>query len=336
MNSPLWPTILDLPADRAAQPAWLDRMLLSPDLADSIHALQLIHRRSPEDADALPPVEQVLDSELDRVLTTGFAALSIETVAVLLQNPELLFELQELVLLSDSPYWSDLLQQLSQDEPQPEFVQPPALPTTAAPNSRGAAQQELRPPGTSGQQQVGAPAPLPAATPQPPRRLLRLAATLAVVALGAVLLWQALPAGWQDPPGISGKGLGTPRLFQQNTSDADAYLRRMATAVEDLLKESDLTRQSQLVAVLQNTIQDCEIAITQPHPILAQRVLSNGQTAEAVFRTRCKKWRDDLRATLAELQQGTIDVPAASGRTTEILQKLMKRLSDPRGAEGLV
>lgn len=302
MNSPSWPTILELPADRNAQPAWLDHTLLSPDLADSIHALRQIHQVTANETPTLPPVEQLLGSELDRFLNAGFSALSAETVAVLLQNPELLFDLQELVLLSDSEHWSRVLRQETVDTP-PQAIA--ATPTTSAPPNRL-------------------------------RGLLRLAATLAVVALGAVLLWQVLPAGFQDPPGISGVGLGTRGLFEQNTTDADQYLQRMAIAVETLLQESDLSQQSQLVDVLQKTIRDCEIAIAQPHPVLAQRTLSNGQTAEAMFRLRCQAWKDKLSETLATLQQGTIDVPAAGKATAETLQKLINRLRDARGAEGLV
>lgn len=314
MNSPLWPAVLDLPENRDAQPAWLDRMLLSPDLADSVRALQQIHQRSPQDADTLPFVEQVLGSELDRFLTTGFAALSTETVAVLLQNPELLLELQELALLCDNHHWNSVLQPDAVKTRLQESVS--VLPGT---------------PGLAAQTAAGA-----VASPRPLRRLLSLTATLAAVALGAVLLWQAGPRGWQDPQGISGTGLGTPALFKQDTADADRYLQRMATAVEQLLQKSDLTQQSQLVVVLQNTIKDCEIAISQPHPVLAQRTLSNGETAETMFRRKCQNWQNDLSRILTDLQQGKIDVPTAGSTTTQVLQKLINRLRHPDGAEELV
>lgn len=314
MNSPLWPAVLDLPENRDAQPAWLDRMLLSPDLADSVQALQQIHQRSPQDADTLPSVEQVLGSELDRFLTAGFAALSTETVAVLLQNPELLLELQELALLCDNHHWNSVLQHdAAKTGVQESTLVLPGMPGLEA-------QTPSR----------------PAAGARPLWRLVPLTATLAAVALGAVLLWQAGPRDWQDPQGISGTGLGTPALFKQDTADADRYLQRMATAVEQLLQNSDLTQQSQLMAVLQNTIKDCEIAIAQPHPVLAQRTLSNGETAETMFRRKCQNWQKDLSQTLTDLQQGRIDVPTAGSTTTQILQKLINRLRNPDGAAGLV
>jgi hypothetical protein len=55
-----------------------------------------------------------------------------------------------------------------------------------------------------------------------------------------------------------------------------------------------------------------------------------------MFRLRCQAWKDKLSETLATLQQGTIDVPAAGKATAETLQKLINRLRDARGAEGLV
>ncbi len=330
MNAPLWPTILDLPEDRSAQPAWLDRVLLSPDLADCIHALQLIHQRSVRDADSLPAVDEVLAGELPRFLAAGFAALSTETVAVLLQNPELLFELQELVLLSDSEHWGNVMQQGGDDGMRQEFV-PRSRPSPAAADVAPAAvaPADVAPAAVS-------PAGTAPAASGGLRRVLQVTATLTAVLVGAVLLWRTIPSGWEDPPGISGNGLGTRGLFKPDTENADQYLSRMAVAVNSLLQESDLLQRPQLVAVLQNTISDCEIAITQPHPVLSRRLLSNGQTAEAVFRTRCEAWKNKLGATLAALQQGTIDVPAAAEATTDTLQKLINRLSDQRGAEGLI
>jgi hypothetical protein len=320
MNAPLWPTILELPEDRSAQPAWLDRVLLSPDLADSIHALQQIHRRSVRDAESLPAIDEVLAGELPRFLAAGFAALSTETVAVLLQNPELLFELQELVLLSDSEHWGNVMQQGGDDGIRQEFVlrsRPSPVPAAVAP-------ADVPPVGTARAASGGL------------RRVLQVTATLTAVLVGAVLLWRTIPSGWEDPPGISGSGLGTRGLFKPDTENADEYLSRMAAAVNSLLQESDLLQRPQLVAVLQKTISDCEIAIAQPHPVLSRRLLSNGQTAEAVFRARCEAWKNKLSETLAALQQGKIEVPAAAEATTDTLQKLINRLSNPRGAEGLI
>ena len=325
MNAPLWPTILELPEDRSAQPAWLDRVLLSPDLADSIHALQQIHRRSVRDAESLPAIDEVLAGELPRFLAAGFAALSTETVAVLLQNPELLFELQELVLLSDSEHWGNVMQQGGDDDMRQDFVpQSRPSPAPAAVPAAAVAPADVPPAGTAPAASGGL------------RRVLQVTATLTAVLVGAVLLWRTIPSGWEDPPGISGSGLGTRGLFKPDTENADEYLSRMAAAVSSLLKESDLLQRPQLVAVLQNTISDCEIAIAQPHPVLSRRLLSNGQTAEAAFRARCEAWKNKLSETLAALQQGKIEVPAAAEATTDTLQKLINRLSNPRGAEGLI
>jgi DNA-directed RNA polymerase specialized sigma24 family protein len=219
----------------------------------------------------------------------------------LLQNPELLFELQELVLLSDSEYWGNVMQQGGDGGIRQEFVlrsRPSPAAAAVAPAASGGL-----------------------------RRVLQVTATLTAVLVGAVLLWRTIPRGWEDPPGISGSGLGTRDLFKPDTENADEYLSRMAAAVNSLLKESDLLQWPQLVAVLQNTISDCEIAIAQLHLVLSRRLLANGQAAESVFRARCEAWKNKLSETLAVLQQGTIDVPAAAEATTDTLQKLINRLS---------
>lgn len=90
-------TIPDAAADLAP---WLERHLAGPDLAALVAELTAVHG-----GDAGPALEEVLRGAEQRVRETGLTGLALEKLRVLLAHPQLLLELQEWLLLAESPYW---------------------------------------------------------------------------------------------------------------------------------------------------------------------------------------------------------------------------------------
>lgn len=94
---------LDIPDDPAQLPAWLDRHLAGPHLGELIAELSAVHGPASGAAD---DVEEFLGNHRQAVLEGGLAALSKEKLRLLLLQPRLLLDLQEVVLREGGPFWS--------------------------------------------------------------------------------------------------------------------------------------------------------------------------------------------------------------------------------------
>lgn len=117
--------VLDL-LDDDSQPAvelaaWLDRVLVSPDLLEVVAELAVVGNLVPPASMAGPPeggdpqetpadrAADWLGDSADDVLERGLAALPTGRLGELLQSPQRLFDLQDLVLAEGGDHWLSLL-----------------------------------------------------------------------------------------------------------------------------------------------------------------------------------------------------------------------------------
>jgi hypothetical protein len=100
--------ILDMPESPAELAGWLDRVLMSENLAVVVDELTVMHQT----ADELISVEQARDwlgDSFPAVMERGLSALSHSRLRQLLVRPCLLPAIQELALISGGPYWNQLM-----------------------------------------------------------------------------------------------------------------------------------------------------------------------------------------------------------------------------------
>ena len=94
---------MQIPDDPAALAGWLDEQLVGPHLADLVAELRAVHGITP----AGPDLSRILGANKQQVLHAGLKGLPPATLSQLLTHPDLLLELQELVLTEGSGYWAD-------------------------------------------------------------------------------------------------------------------------------------------------------------------------------------------------------------------------------------
>lgn len=94
---------LDIPSKLEDQRAWLSRHLVGCQLAELVAELAAVFPRS-EDGH-WPTLEELLGGELEAVLEQGVGALSADGVHSLLQNPLLMLDLQQHILIDGGVVW---------------------------------------------------------------------------------------------------------------------------------------------------------------------------------------------------------------------------------------
>jgi hypothetical protein len=105
--------VLDMPEAAEEQAAWLDRHLVSDDLAAIVDELSVIHDRPKEDV-AAEEGRAWLGPDREKVLSVGVAGLSRDRFRELLRRPALLIAIQEIVLLEGGSYWDRLVRECQQ------------------------------------------------------------------------------------------------------------------------------------------------------------------------------------------------------------------------------
>lgn len=96
---------LDIPDHPAELAPWLERQLTGLHLAELVAELSAVHDPHVEKARTL---DEVLGSDLPRVLSSGLASLSRSQLRELLREPRLLLDLQERVFIAGGDYWDRL------------------------------------------------------------------------------------------------------------------------------------------------------------------------------------------------------------------------------------
>jgi hypothetical protein len=95
------PTMPENPAELAV---WLDRQISGPVLGRLIAELSALHQPSP----SAPDLATVLGADRPAVLAKGLGVLPEDRLRMLLHNPQLLGEVQDLVAEAGGAYWDEL------------------------------------------------------------------------------------------------------------------------------------------------------------------------------------------------------------------------------------
>ncbi len=104
-HDPMPIPILDIPDKPAELATWIEQQLVGLHLGRVIAELTIVHEPEPT---SRPGLEHLLGPHQTNVLSDGLKVLPAETLGTLLTHPELLSELQQLVLSSGSEYWENL------------------------------------------------------------------------------------------------------------------------------------------------------------------------------------------------------------------------------------
>jgi hypothetical protein len=284
------PIALDMPEDEAELPAWLERQVVGERLGALVAELEAIHGPPARTAS----LDQALGDRRDAVLRDGLSSLPPDRLGLLLRQPRLLLQLQELVLVSGGPHWETL--------------------AAAQPEHRDAlARGRVRLPGQA------------SATPRTwhlRRWGVGLAATAAAALFLAAFLIPGRPGGRPQPAPppatASGWGWNRPGALAEDLRPG-AYLDHLADAAEEWFNQRpegpvDLARR------LGEFRQGCSVLILSPHKPLS------AEDREWLVE-KCRAWAAKLDTHLVSLEGGA-EVPKVRDEADATIDKLIKALRD--------
>jgi len=124
--------VTEIPDEVSDWPSWLEQQIVGMSLYDLVVGLKAINEASDANPtlydhdsysvagsistdEASPTLQQVCGEQLPTIYESGLGVLSTEQIGSLFTNPELLLELQELVLIEGGSYW-DSVEQSSEDK----------------------------------------------------------------------------------------------------------------------------------------------------------------------------------------------------------------------------
>ena len=297
--------LLTIPDDPLAWPQWLTARFCSGQLPLLVQELHLLGGPAaadqPVDLDAiLSPVRQ------QQVADNGLQVLSTTELQHLFAQPDSLLQLHGYLCLCGGSVWSALWASV------PDAGDRPGAATAAQIWQRAAAQQLV----------PDAPQLAAAAGSSRFRWPGRLTAVVAAVAvLLAVLLWP------QHAPQFS---LRSPALLAGEFSSPQACLNELAAA-GNLWFDQHPRDSRQLAELLRAVSGDCQLLIQDPPAILVSAPLTpkaagDPDSQAAWFVAKCRKWKGDIDATLAQLESGQLEFAAAQAEADRIMMKLVNVL----------
>ena len=279
--------ITTIPDDPKEWAGWLEQHLVGLRLRDVIDELRLLP------GSAATPLNGLLNENLLlQVRKRGLTALSVNQVRSLLGSPESLLELQDDVLIHGGDYWA-------------------SLPTSAeVQNATDRVKKRL------GKSPIPAErAAVPAAKPETKRSRGLL---IALTSVAALLLIGFL--SWQMQPHGSGSILGQPGLLANDVSSSAEYLNRIANAGAEWFNQHPRDT-SELVTLLENVSNDCQILIDADH----QRLTPDERDW---FVGKCENWKGEFDTTLASLISDDRAFEAAKAEADKTMMKLVNVLRE--------
>jgi len=284
--------IITIPDDQTQWPGWLEQQLVGSHLRELIEELRIVDGLDSSFQASKPLSEILTTKQLADIAKSGIAAIGVKKIPELMSNPDALLDLQEYVLINGSSYWQNV----------------PVDSQLKASMERSRSKLNA----IIGDSQTPArPAPIAGNLQKTNRRSLTWIASAAAVLLVGVMLWRM-------PPHPSGHILGTPGLLANDVSSSAEYLQRIAAAGQTWFDEQP-TDEAALIALLEQTRNDCQILIDARH-----EALSDEERIWLV--TKCRKWQGDLEQTLSSLKSGAIDLETARTQADATMKKLVNVL----------
>ena len=278
--------MLDIPESTPELAAWLAAQLVSPRLGELVAELRAVHARSQARLD-LP---QLFGGQWPAILQRGLGEATRPQLQTLLQNPALLLDLQERILIEGGAYWQD---QLPSD-------------SEAAADLPSFSQLQLRL------------APIPVSTLRS-KWLLRTVLAVAACVLVAVVSVQFFrPA----PPQVAtGWGWNRSDAFPEQLNDK-AYLQHLADGAQEWFKKRPETRADLALRITQFR-NGCDAMLAAEHKPLKP-------ADKAWLLERCRVWRGKFEQQLTALERGdeVAQVRGEADATVEkLVQTLRGRLT---------
>jgi hypothetical protein len=288
----------DIPDATDDLAGWLEQQLVGLRLGEVIAELAAVHRGQHLEAMTL---DQLLAGYKTAVLERGLASLQLAQLQGLLRHPQLLLDLQELVLSEGGEFWQELTAQ-NEDS------------TTAA--QRGKSRVIPQPPAAPVQPRGGAWFSHP----------LVVCLTTAASLLAALWVVDALPRSQPTTaPTPVAWGWSKPGAMPEQAS-RDEYLSGLATAADEWFKKTPSDPQ-ELATRISQFRAGCSTLILAEH-----RPLSKEDRQWLV--DKCRAWATKIDGHLAALESGTstTDVRTAMDDTVRKLSTaLRERASQPVG-----
>jgi len=285
---------LEIPDDQARLPGWLEEQLLGLDLAALVAELQAAHAPA---RGAGTPLGDVLGQNRGAVLEKGLSALPPARLRLLLRQPRLLLDLQELIVVEGGEYWRKTTRE---DRESRQLVDRGWSRLDAFLRSGGADLDTGR---------------AAASTSPWYRRSWVVSLATAAAVLAGVFVYERSrpPAGW---------GWSRPGALRQDLSPR-AYLNLLANEADEWF-----TKRPEQPALLARRIselrQGCSALILAEHQPLSS------EDRQWLVKT-CREWATELDKRLGEIERSgdPLQVRATTDETVrEIGQKLRTRAAE--------
>ena len=272
--------LLEIPNEAAELALWLEGHLRGTELHELVTECHALHGTQDDDA---PELSQVLSSQASTVLDNGLQCLSFEQLAQLVQHPELLFDLQDLVMIHGGPHW------------QTE--------ESAGSEKSEASWQRI-------QEALAPTKPLP---PEPPSKRL-LPKIVAAMALGLIVAVGYFATRPDPTPQVAWGWAKPGALDELDQLPAPEYLESLAKSAETWFKKRPDTKAALVKRITEFRI-GCDALIQAKHSPLKPE--DRDWLVE-----RCKVWSGKLDEHLAALESDA-DVGETRSAADEIINKLV-------------
>lgn len=292
---------LDIPDEVSALPQWLEAHLIGHELGQLAAELSAVAGPARERS----RLDDILGGHRQQVLEEGLRVLPPAVLQRLLQQPELLLELQEAILLEGGDYWNT------------------RTPASAELRSRllrhwaGIEQKLTRQTGNT--TQLAEPA--PPATRRAPNVVI--SCVLTALATAALLLIAASATGLftsSDPPPVaakSGWGWMAEDALPQNLA-ADEYFDRLAKGADAWFNKRPADEQA-LAQRIAEFRQGCSLLIFAKHAPLSDK-------DRTWLVNECRQWALQLDSSLAALEAGDKDAAAVQSEVDLLISDMRKEL----------
>ncbi|MDA1016074.1 MAG: hypothetical protein O3A00_16665 [Planctomycetota bacterium] len=275
--------LLEIPNEAAELALWLEGHLRGTELHELVTECHALHRTQDSDA---PELSQVLGSQASTVLDSGLQCLSFEQLAQLVQHSELLFDLQDLVMIHGGPHWH--------------------AEESAGSEKSEACWQRI-------QEALAPTKPLP---PEPPSKRL-LPKIVAAMALGLIVAVGYFATRPDPTPQVAWGWAKPGALDELDQLPAPEYLESLAKSAETWFKKRPNSKAALAKRITEFRI-GCDALIQAKHSPL-------NPEDKAWLIERCTAWSGKLDEHVAALESGA-DVMKTREAVDETINKLMKAI----------